>query len=499
MPTMEPRSGLSRRTLLARALSLPALLAWPPLASGAGEAPPAGPAERQQRVIVVGAGLAGLSAAFELVALGHEVTVLEARLRPGGRVLTLRSPFADGLYAEAGAIGFSDSHHLRRYIKTFALPAVPVSRNPLATVYHLRGRRLEVKPGEKPDWPFALSPEERGLTLGGMVRKYLAAAATSLGDPSEPGWRLEAFASLDGMTVDELLSHQGASREAIALLSQGLVFGHGWSTGSALHRLVSDLALFSAGSGSVSVLQGGSDQLPIAFARTLRERILYGAAVVKILQEDGGVRVVFRQAGAERALAADRLVAAVPVPALRRIEFSPRLSPRKRQIHDTLEYAPVTRIFVQARRSWIAAGRSGNGFTDLPIGLVTEHPFISQPDQGPRGILEVHLKGAEAERVGALDPAEQLAFATAGLETIHPGFREAAEGGTTVNWGADPWAGGGYAWWRPGQLTDWLPDLSRPEGRVYFAGEHASPLARTMEGALESGNRAAREVHAAAS
>jgi monoamine oxidase len=81
---------------------------------------------RSTRVIIAGAGLAGLSAAFELVSAGHDVTVLEARTRPGGRVLTLREPFSDGLSAEAGTMAFSDSYqHLLRYAKLLNLPYAP--------------------------------------------------------------------------------------------------------------------------------------------------------------------------------------------------------------------------------------------------------------------------------------------------------------------------------------------------------------------------------------
>src|SRR5690349_13458497 len=113
------RSGFTRRDLLKNAaLSLPALAAFPRLgfAEEPQAAPPApGKAASPRKVIVIGAGLAGLAAAYELNKRGHEVTVLEAQSRPGGRVHTLREPFADGLYAEAGAMTFSNRYkHLYR-------------------------------------------------------------------------------------------------------------------------------------------------------------------------------------------------------------------------------------------------------------------------------------------------------------------------------------------------------------------------------------------------
>jgi monoamine oxidase len=238
------------------------------------------------------------------------------------------------------------------------------------------------------------------------------------------------------------------------------------------------------------------DLLPNAFAKTLRERIYYGAPVVKIFQEPGKVRAVFREGGREQALEADRLICTVPCPVLRKIEFSPELPGSKREIIRKLEYTPVTRVYLQSRRRfWTEAGHAANAFTDLPIQLVAEHPFARPADLGARAILECHIKGAEAERMADKGQDAQLAAALADLEKVHPGIGSYVEGGTSVSWGTDPWAGGGYAFWKPGELTRWLPELARPAGRVHFAGEHTSWLGRTMEGALESGNRAAREVH----
>jgi monoamine oxidase len=499
----------TRREFLRRAgWSLSALAAWPRLAPAAPlpeAAPPPPPPRRPLVVVVVGAGLAGLAAAYELTALGHAVTVLEARDRPGGRVHTLREPFGDGLYAEAGAIGFSDSHpHFGRYIKVFNLPTAPPPASRLAVVHHLRGKRLLVAPGAAgaaTAWPYALTAEEVKLGKDGMFEKYFA-PVDKIGDPTRPGWRLAPWQDLDRLTLAELLRRQGASSEAVALLGATAWFGYGWGEVSALHRLLSDLALFYLGQRS-RVLPGGTDRLPQAFASALGGRIRYAAAVTRIVHEAGAVRVVFRQQGSEQSLAADRLICAVPCPALRRIRFGPELPESRRRILERLDYNPVTRVYLQVkRRFWLDGGVAGNAFTDLPIQLVSEHPFARPADQDAgaaarRGILECHVKGPAAVRLAEMDDASRLALAVDHLEQVHPGFRKLYETGASVSWGSDPWAGGGYAWWKPGQLTEWMPELATPVGRVHFAGEHTSLLARTMEGALESGNRAAREVHLA--
>lgn len=493
--------GLTRRSFLRHAAwTVPALAALPRL-SFAADPPAPGRAASPRRVIVVGAGLAGLAAAWELVERGHDVTVLEAQLRPGGRVYTLRSPFSDGLYADAGAIDFTDNYrHLVRYLGTFNLKAVssPPPTRPMATVCHLRGKRLEVKAGQDPDWPFELSAEERSGGFRRMFPKYFGIVG-QLGDPTDPQWQLEPFKKYDHMTLKEFLKSQGASDGAVSLLSYVVGVGYGWDKGSALHRLLSDFALFMRGGPPLRFIEGGFDLLPRAFAQALRERIRYGVPVTKIVQEPGKVRAVFRQGGEEQVLEADHLICTAPTPVMKRIEFTPALPARKRQIVDQLEYTPVMRTFVQTRRRvWEDNGNVGTASTDLPIELVSEHPLYRGADQGPRGIVESHVRGDGAVKLAQWDEEKRLAFAVEHLDKVHPGLRDAYEGGASYDWAADPWAGGGYAWWRPGQMTEWMPELAKAEGRIHFAGEHTSLLSRTMEGALESGNRAAREVHEAA-
>ena len=505
---MADRKGFDRRSFLRwSALSLPALAAFSRLSAAAATpkapaapAPGLAPGRPARKVIVAGAGLAGLAAAWELTAAGHDVTVLEARNRPGGRIYTLRTPFTDGLYAEAGAVSMTENRITRRYLDALKLTTEPIRQSNLANVYHQRGKRFEGKPGAPPDWPYDLTADEKKLGYRGMLLKYFSAGA-KIGDPTAPGFTIDGLKNIDQMTLADWLKSQGASGEAVSLLATSSFFGYGWTTGSALHRLISDIALFFA-STAVLVIPGGNDQMPQAFAKALRDRIHYGAPIVKIDHQAGKVRVTFRQAHGEQTeqtLEADHLICTLPTPALRRVDITPSLPEKKIQIIEQLDYAPVTRVYLQTRkRLWEDAGTGGGAYTDLPIGLMSEQPFAQSAVQGPRGIVESHTKGAQARHMASLDPTARLSFTAAQMEKVHPGISKYVEGGTSVSWADDPWAGGGYAWWKPGQLTAWQPELAKPEGRLHFAGEHTSTMGRTIEGALESGARAAREVHESA-
>lgn len=93
--------------------------------------------------------------------------------------------------------------------------------------------------------------------------------------------------------------------------------------------------------------------------------------------------------------------------------------------------------------------------------------------------------------------SDRILFALSQLEQVFPGIREDFERGVSKSWDEDPWARGAFAYFRPGQMLSLLPHIARPEGRVHFAGEHTSPWSGWMQGALESGLRAAREINKA--
>src|SRR5262249_37647147 len=137
------------------------------------------------------------------------------------------------------------------------------------------GERFALKPTDPdPVWPLALKPEEQRMGVGEMFQKYVLSVGEKLGDPTDPAWRLDKFAEDDRAAFADFLRAQGASEGAVHLMSVLATYGFGWDESSALHRLITDIALSQTGGIGVSrFLEGGADRLPNAFARILREKI----------------------------------------------------------------------------------------------------------------------------------------------------------------------------------------------------------------------------------
>ena len=446
-----------------------------------------------KKVVVLGAGLAGLVAGYELTQAGHDITILEAQLRPGGRVQTLREPFSDGLYAEAGAARIPDNHDLTlRYVVHFGLTLVPFFPNKLSMIYLIGGKRIKCRSWSDVDLtqvPLNLTAEERRLGMSGLLQKYLCDALNEIGDPRTAGWPGGSAKKYDSVTKSEFLKERGASHGAIELLEYPYASAEDDPV-SLLWNLRNDW--YPLRETTRYKIDGGNDKLPRAFAEKLKGRIHYGSPVVRIEQDSSRVRAIVVRSGTHQTFEADRLICAVPFPPLRRLEVQPPFSERRRKAIAELRYDSVTRVILQCRsRFWEKDGCNGFGVSDLPQEIF--HTTFDQP--GTRGLLTSYMLAGVGQRAAAMDPESRITFFSQEMEKVHPGLLDNLEGCFSKVWPADPWAGGAGSQYSPGQLTTLCEGIEQPEGRVHFAGEHLSSWPYWMQGALQSGLRAAKEVH----
>jgi monoamine oxidase len=466
---------MDRRTFLQTSVAISALI---PFGTQAAE---------RRRVIVAGAGLAGLSAAYELDRAGFDVVILEARTRPGGRVYTLREPFSDGLYAEVGAARIQDSHEFTlRYAKQFGLTLDPFFPADGARVSMLGGKRFS-GPVDFTTLPLGWTDEERKLGYRGCLGKYLFSHMGELGDVFAPDWPTRDVSRFE-VTIPEFCRRQGASQGMLKTVA----VGHDLGDMSALH-LLRDAAV-GASTKVWFKIRGGNDLLPKAFAAALADKIQYGAPITRIEQSNTGVRVTYRHLDAPVTVAGDYLVCTLPLTVLRKIEVTPALPALQRAAINEVAYLPMARVFLQSRRRfWLERGENGWAGTDDPIDVWD----YTRDQPGTRGILGAYTSGRMAYAITAKSPEERIPFMLEMMERVHPGMKEQFEGGASHSWITDPWALGAGAGFHPGQLSKYASVLRKPEGRIYFAGEHTSAWSGWMNGGLESGNRVVQEIRKA--
>jgi monoamine oxidase len=455
----------------------------------------AGVRSGKRTVVVIGGGLAGLAAAHELVARGYDTNVLEAQARVGGRILTIRAPFRDGQFVEAGATHVVADPALLSLFRELNVTIEQRARTRgLLQVRHFGGMRRVLPADAEPPPAHALAPHEQTLGEQGCLDKYFA-LAKSVDPKAQPP---PALSALDAISGAEYLRRQGASAGFIAMVDGMIGVGErgveGMSALALVHTWSAILREIDLGNGGGKVA-GGSDRLTDALAARLGLRVIREARVLSLEQSRRGVRVAFERRGELSQLNGARAILAVPPGPLVQLALQPALSPEKTAALRSLALESVTRVWLQAdRRFWRERGESGAVESDLAMGGVREE---TDGLPGIAGILGLYTTRAAARQLAAVDEATRLQRALAHVQALQPGMAEHLVAGASKAWDADPFARGAYAWFGPGQLTRFAGPLTRPEGRIHFAGDHCSHRPGFMHGALASAQRAVSEIEAA--
>ncbi len=432
-------------------------------------------------VLVAGAGLAGLAAARDLTRWGATVTIVEARDRVGGRVLTARDGFAEGQHAEAGGDLIDERQQaIRELAGDLGLPLVQILRNGWGFVSETPDGKPQIaRRSVSRGW------ERLARRLADVACPYLLAErrwdtpiATELARRSVAQW-------LDDIRADGPLRETAASLRGFFLSDPQEL---------SLLALVDQFTGEGATLNKMYRIKGGNDLLATRLAATLGDRVRCGVEVLAVSQRGRRVRIAVKHRRQSSQLAADYAVLALPATLLRRIPITPALPVLQHQAIARLKYGRATKTLLQFPHRFWRRRRQPRAFASaLAFGAVWDG---NEEQRGRAGILALLAGGSASDAT-----ADLVAKAGArGLaDSIHwLGSRDIdVAAWHHCRWEADAWARGGYAVFDSGYdpaLRGWL---AHPHGRLFFAGEHTSIAWQGyMNGAVESGRRAAAEIAA---
>jgi monoamine oxidase len=513
--------ALTRRLLLDRlgaaggwgaaALGLRAMgVAW----AAAPSPLPALPADHGagRRVIVLGAGIAGMVAAFELRRAGYAVTVLEAQPHAGGRCRTLRGGdtvtelsgvtqrvgFAPDLYVNPGPARIPHHHaNLLRYCRAFGIPLEPFVNDSRAALV-----QDDAAFGGAPQTLRAVQANLRGL-VAEVAAKGLARGAMDGAVTAEELERLRDLLRQFG-ALDRDLAWRGelragaaawpgagaAAPEAPAPLELRQILRAEFWTYATQHAEELDQAA------TMLQVAGGVDRIAAAFAERLRDVVVTGAEVTRLRRTEAGARVEWRDraSGAVRAEEAAAVIVTLPAPILAGLDTD--ISAAKRAALRELPYMPAGKLAFQAPRFWEEQGIYGGiSWTGRDI---TQVWYPSSGFHAPRGVLVAAYVWDEApgRRFAARDPAAREAAVRADLAALHPGVDPLLEAGVSVAWSEMPFQRGAWGEYTAEQRRSLYPAIHRAEPPYLFAGEHCSWLPGWMEGAVLSAQAAVAAIAA---
>jgi monoamine oxidase len=483
--------GATRRRDFLRATGAVALAAALPAWS-----PPVH-AARPSRVVIVGAGLAGLTAAHVLAQAGVRATLIEGSPRVGGRCWTERGAFAEGQIAERGGELIDTTHTaIRALAQQFGLPLDDL----IAT---------EPTGSEAVAWfggaPYTAADVNRDFA---RLLPRLALDTSALGDDL-PTYRqhTQAQRRLDRMSAAEWIDTRVAGGTQ-SRFGQLLVNAYGEELGGDPDE-ISAVTVVSLLGGSPADrfspyeesdqryhIRGGNDLLVTRLAEQVGGQIETRSRLMKLARAaDGRYRLVVLRDAAEREEIADRVILALPFTLLRGVDITQAgFGARKLRSIAELGMGRNTKLQLQFNdRFWLRA--NGNGEYRLRGAFQTTWD-VTRAQAGTAGILNFYSGGSAAAAASLGDLEARAHDSLAALARVAPGSAAQWNGRVIRNaWDRNPWSLGSYALIRPGQYTSFYGVEGEPSGHVYFAGEHTSIDSQGyLNGAVESGQRAAGEV-----
>ncbi len=461
-----------------------------------GQPPPAA-AANTERIIVIGAGLAGLTCAYELRKAGYVAEVHDAHPdRLGGRAWSDRSTFAAGQIAEHGGELIDQGHtQIRQLCKSLGL----VLDNLLAA---------EQNDTEPKFWfdnaPYSYLEATNDLkAVWQKIKSDVQAASypTLYNLSTERGRQLDSMSIIDWI-VESVPGGMSSRLGQLLDVAYNIEYGAECSQQSSLNLLYllgysgqGQLRLFGPSNEKYHV-RGGNDRIVAALATQLGGQIVSGSALTKIAQRvDGGYDLTLRRAGKSVVQTVDRVVLALPFAVLRTLDFA-RAGFSDRKVRAIAEQGMGTNSKLNVQfvdRHWRTLGGNGDSYADTGYQATWE---VTRAQAGAPGILVDYTGGLIGDSFGTGTPQSRAQTFASQLEPVFPGIRSKLNGRATVDyWPASPYQRGSYSYWKVGQYQAFAGVERERSGRCHFAGEHTSvDFQGYLNGAVETGQRAAAEV-----
>ena len=467
--------------------------------------------QKGKRITILGAGIAGLVAAYELERMGHEVDIMEGSPRIGGRVWTHRfGNEPDAPYAELGAMRIPSEHqHTLHYVSEMGLDDklckfVTVFEEQNAFM-NIHGKIFRMK-----DAPRIFTERYQGIFTDSRYSqktRLFAAWLKTIVDTISPGNLRESLEQdlkshlmdeLERLDLEPYFSSDGETIDLQAFIKDNPSFRARCS--KALDMFLSDILVET--SHDLLQLQGGMDQLIQRLVASIKAPIQCNQKIVALRVRQDQVELDYLENGQLHTRSCDYVLCTIPFSVLRKMELSGFDSRKLDSIHNTI-YCPATKVAFHTQQPfWEKQGINGGASFSGDGVRQTYYPSVKFNSQSGSTMLASYTIGDDAKRLGMMSEQERHAYVKNVVSLVHP---ELQTPGMVVDvasiaWGNEEWSAGGCT-------VHWSDDMSdesnhtisyleaaRPQNTLFFAGEHCSKYPAWLQGSIESALEALYDI-----